>query len=90
MEDNGVGIPERSKDKVFEMFYRAHDEMVGSGLGLYIVKEVVDKLEGSIEIESDLGVVGGELSGAPVVCGRQDRRLDALGGAVGNRREPAE
>ena len=34
------------------MFYRATDDGAGSGLGLYIVKETVDKLNGSIRIDS--------------------------------------
>ena len=34
------------------MFYRATDDGAGSGLGLYIVKEAIDKLNGSIKIDS--------------------------------------
>jgi signal transduction histidine kinase len=34
------------------MFYRATDDGAGSGLGLYIVKETIDKLQGAIHIES--------------------------------------
>jgi signal transduction histidine kinase len=37
------------------MFYRATDEGAGSGLGLYIVKETIDKLNGSINIDSEIG-----------------------------------
>jgi signal transduction histidine kinase len=37
------------------MFYRATDDGAGSGLGLYIVKEAIDKLNGSIRIESEIG-----------------------------------
>jgi signal transduction histidine kinase len=37
------------------MFYRATDKGAGSGLGLYIVKETIDKLHGSINIESEEG-----------------------------------
>jgi signal transduction histidine kinase len=53
--DNGVGIDKRHQKKVFEMFYRATDTNAGSGLGLYIVKESVDKLNGEIDMVSDLG-----------------------------------
>jgi signal transduction histidine kinase len=38
------------------MFFRATNKMDGSGLGLYIVKEAVDKLHGNIKIESSLGI----------------------------------
>jgi len=53
--DNGVGIDKKHQKKVFEMFYRATDTNAGSGLGLYIVKESVDKLNGDIDMVSDLG-----------------------------------
>jgi signal transduction histidine kinase len=53
VEDNGIGIkPERLK-RVFDMFYRATDASNGSGLGLYIAKESIIKLEGTIEVESE-------------------------------------
>jgi len=55
IEDNGRGIPKEHLDKVCQMFYRATDDGAGSGLGLYIVKEAMDKLRGSINIESDEG-----------------------------------
>lgn len=54
-EDNGYGIAEDSLERVFEMFYRASPTNVGSGLGLYIVKEVIQTLDGSIGIRSQLG-----------------------------------
>ncbi len=52
IEDNGIGISDALHKKVFNMFYRAHDHSKGSGLGLYIVKETVEKLSGSITLES--------------------------------------
>jgi len=54
-EDNGLGIAPEHQDKVFHMFYRASPDSKGSGLGLYIVKETVDKLQGSVELQSTLG-----------------------------------
>lgn len=54
--DNGIGINERDQDKVFEMYYRATDRSEGSGLGLFIVKEIINKLEGSIHVKSSKGV----------------------------------
>ncbi len=52
VEDNGRGIPREHLHKVYQMFYRATDDGAGSGLGLYIVKETIDKLQGIISIES--------------------------------------
>ena len=54
-EDNGIGIEERYQPKVFEMFFRATEKNKGAGLGLYIVKEAVDKLKGEVKIESVIG-----------------------------------
>lgn len=50
--DNGMGIQEEIKDKVFDMFYRGTSESTGTGLGLYIVKTSVEKLGGKIELNS--------------------------------------
>lgn len=54
-QDNGIGIDEASVSKIFDMFFRATNKTDGSGLGLYIVKEAVNKLRGDIQIESSLG-----------------------------------
>lgn len=53
--DNGVGIHEKYLEKIFEMFFRARENNVGSGLGLYIAQEAATKLGGSIGVESALG-----------------------------------
>jgi PAS domain S-box-containing protein len=53
--DNGSGIAEEFHSKIFEMFFRASEKSQGSGLGLYIVKSAVDKLEGKIKLNSILG-----------------------------------
>jgi hypothetical protein len=55
VEDNGLGIAEDQKGKIFNMFYRASENAVGSGLGLYIVKESLERLNGSIRLESKVG-----------------------------------
>lgn len=54
-KDNGIGIPENYRNKIFDMFFRATERSEGAGLGLYIVKETVDKLHGQISVESTLG-----------------------------------
>jgi ligand-binding sensor domain-containing protein/signal transduction histidine kinase len=53
VEDNGVGIKSDQLSKIFDMFYRASENSNGSGLGLYIARESVLKLEGSIKVESE-------------------------------------
>jgi signal transduction histidine kinase len=52
IEDNGIGIAEDKQGRVFEMFYRATKLSTGSGLGMYIVKETLEKLEGTITLKS--------------------------------------
>jgi signal transduction histidine kinase len=53
--DNGIGVETQYLDKIFNMFYRASDRAKGSGLGLYIVKETISKLGGSIQVQSEFG-----------------------------------
>jgi PAS domain S-box-containing protein len=53
--DNGIGIKKEYVDRVFDMFYRATEKSQGSGLGMYIVKQAVDKLKGNISLKSILG-----------------------------------
>ncbi len=57
--DNGIGIPPEDVDRIFEKFYRIKTEetrsISGSGLGLSIVKGVVDAHRGSIRVESEVG-----------------------------------
>ncbi len=54
-EDNGIGIKEEHRAKIFNMFYRATDKSQGSGLGMYIVKQAVEKLRGKIDLTSEYG-----------------------------------
>lgn len=54
--DNGIGIAGENLEKIFEMFYRASAQSDGSGLGLYIVKNAVDKVGGTVKVESEAGV----------------------------------
>lgn len=52
IEDNGIGINEKLVPKLFEMFFRATVKSEGAGLGLYIVKEIIKKLNGRIDVTS--------------------------------------
>lgn len=56
VEDNGQGIEEKYKEDIFNMFFRANTSSDGSGLGLYILKSTIDKLNGEASIESEVGV----------------------------------
>lgn len=59
IEDSGIGIPDDKKNLVFERFARCmpnnKNAYFGSGLGLYIVKEFIEELQGEINVESTLG-----------------------------------
>mgnify|MGYP005849395471 CR=1 FL=1 len=54
-QDNGQGIQDEHLLRIFDMFYRANSEAQGSGLGLYIVAQVVERLKGRIEVASIFG-----------------------------------
>lgn len=54
-EDNGIGIEETQQQKIFEMYYRASQQSSGSGLGLYLIKKGIEKLNGEIYVQSILG-----------------------------------
>jgi PAS domain S-box-containing protein len=56
IEDNGIGIHEKYVKGLGGMFFRATTEASGSGLGLYITKECVEKLNGSFSIQSEFGL----------------------------------
>jgi len=56
VEDNGIGIAEDKQLKIFEMFYRGTKFSQGSGLGMYIVKETLEKLNGTITLNSKINV----------------------------------
>ncbi|MEM7549446.1 MAG: ATP-binding protein [Bacteroidota bacterium] len=53
--DNGLGIREEYLKNIFNMFFRASNNSEGSGLGLYIVRDMVDKLGGTVEVQSKVG-----------------------------------
>ncbi len=52
IEDNGLGIEQDYQEKIYDMFFRGTDTSQGNGLGLYLVKKAVEKLDGTIHVES--------------------------------------
>jgi len=55
IRDNGTGIDDQYLPKIFDMFFQANDKSEGSGLGLYIVKETLEKIQGDIRVQSEVG-----------------------------------
>ncbi len=56
VEDNGLGIDQQHLKNIFAMYYRANENYRGSGIGLYIVKNAVEKLDGTISVGSAVNV----------------------------------
>jgi signal transduction histidine kinase len=55
VKDNGLGIASDQIHKLFTMFKRLHTHVEGTGIGLYIVKRIIENRGGHIEVESHLG-----------------------------------
>lgn len=55
VQDNGLGIKKGQQHKLFTMFRRLHNHVEGTGIGLYIVKRIIENNGGRIEVESELG-----------------------------------
>ncbi len=54
--DNGVGISEENLPRIFDIFFRESTGQLGSGIGLYIVKQAMDRLNGVMKVESEKGI----------------------------------
>lgn len=55
VEDNRIGIDlEKHRKKIFNLFKRLHDHVEGNGVGLYVVKRIIDNYQGKIEVESQV------------------------------------
>jgi two-component system, NtrC family, sensor kinase len=65
--DSGAGIPDEIKDKIFQPFFTTKPPGEGSGLGLDIVKKIVEKHDGTIEVESVPGKTAFTVS-IPIEC----------------------
>ncbi len=56
VSDNGIGIKKEIQGKIFNLFFRGNENSKGTGLGLYILKNAISKLDGRIELTSEVGV----------------------------------
>jgi len=56
ISDNGIGIKKENLEKIYTMFYKVSKHSQGSGIGMYIVKDAIEKLDGTIDIISDENV----------------------------------
>lgn len=55
VKDNGLGISKENLPKMFTLFKRFHSHVDGTGMGLYIIKRMMDNAGGSIKVESEEG-----------------------------------
>jgi PAS domain S-box-containing protein len=55
VKDNGIGIEKKLQNKIFDMFYKASERSNGTGLGLFILKSALQRLNGEIDMESRVG-----------------------------------
>src|SRR4029077_17598195 len=55
VKDNGIGIPENEFENIFKMYGRLHKNVEGQGIGLYLIKKIVDASGGKVIVKSELG-----------------------------------
>jgi signal transduction histidine kinase len=55
VKDNGIGIKKKNLESIFEKYYRVENKTEGSGIGLYLVKEIVNNSGGKIIVNSTSG-----------------------------------
>ncbi|MGI4866270.1 MAG: sensor histidine kinase [Janthinobacterium lividum] len=56
VQDNGLGLSEQQQRQLFRLFKRLHSHVQGSGVGLYLVKKIIDHAGGSVKVKSEEGV----------------------------------
>jgi signal transduction histidine kinase len=53
--DNGIGMEKSVQERAFEMFYRGNESSQGIGLGLFKIKNIVDRIQGKVQLHSIQG-----------------------------------
>ena len=56
VQDNGLGVSEWQQARLFQLFQRLHTHGEGSGLGLYMVKKIVENAGGTIQVQSQVNI----------------------------------
>jgi signal transduction histidine kinase len=56
VQDNGLGLSDLQQGELFRMFRRLHTHVAGSGVGLYMVKKMIENAGGTLTVQSQLGV----------------------------------
>jgi signal transduction histidine kinase len=56
VQDNGIGLDASQQARVFGMFQRVHTHVEGAGIGLYMVKKIVENIGGTVTLRSEPGV----------------------------------
>ena len=56
VQDNGLGLDERQQQRLFKLFQRLHTHVEGSGVGLYMVRKIVENVGGNVQVQSTVGV----------------------------------
>jgi signal transduction histidine kinase len=82
VRDNGQGITKEIEAEIFTPFFTTKGASRGTGLGLTIVRRVVDALGGSIEVESQVGVGSEFTLRVPLLAARQPARENAEAGVL--------
>lgn len=55
VKDDGIGVLEEHVHQIFDMFFKTKESREGAGLGLFVVKEALDKMDGKISLNSEIG-----------------------------------
>ena len=85
VHDNGIGVEEAIRHKLYDMFFKGTEKSKGHGLGLYIVQRSVHALEGKVEVESEFGSFTKFTVQFPfktIAFEAQQRKLDVHNGVV--------
>lgn len=75
VEDNGIGISEAYHSKIFEIFHRLDQKVQGEGLGLTIIKKIIEKHHGRIWVESELGKGSKFFVSLPRITNKTNKRI---------------